>query len=300
MLKILRHKGVMKILLWCVAGVIILSFGILSNAYLLNEQPGKLKYAGEVFGQKIPLEDFQRQYQFTIIHARLQYGKNFNQVAPNLDFIEQTWDRIILLELARQQRIKVTDNEVIQQIRNYPFFFNQTTETFDPKMYQAILRQGLRMSTRAFEEGVRDDLKIRKLYERETFTASVSDEEILEAYQELNEKMRVSYVLLPSQMFKKDVPFDEIKAKNYFLEHKRDFIQPATVNVSYLKFPFDKESTDSKDAAYDQAFNAIAALRDGKTLTEVAENYNISVQETGFFDLQKPDLTLGWPTETAL
>ena len=60
-----------------------------------------------------------------------------------------------------------------------------------------VLQQGLRITTRDFEEGTRNDLMIKKLFDRETFAASISEEEVLEGYKQFNEKMRVSYILFP-------------------------------------------------------------------------------------------------------
>ena len=297
-MKFLRKKGVMKVLLWGIAIVVILSFGILSNAYLLNKNPNELKYAGKIFGKKVSVEDFERNYQFVVIQAQLQYGQNFQQVAPMLDLEKQTWDRIILLKKAEQQHIKVSDNDVITYIRRMPFFFNQTTQTFDPKIYQMVINRGLRTTTRAFEEGIRDSLKISRLFEHQTFAVTVTDADIINAYKKINEKIRVSYVLFPAADFLKDVVFDEIQAKNYFLTHKKDFIQPPAINILYVSLPFKPENEESKSQAYDKAFNLLSSLRNGEDFPASAGAHNIKIRETGFFDAQKPDLSIGWPLET--
>lgn len=298
MMKFLRQKGVMKVLLWGIAGVVILSFGILSNAYLLNKTPGKISYAGKIFGKKISLDEFERHYQFMIIQKRMQYGQNFNKVAAALDLEQQTWNQIILLQEAKRRRIKVSDKEVIEKIQEYQFFMNPKTGQFDPRIYQLILRQSLRITTRAFEEGIRDALTVQKLYERETFPITVSEDEVLNAYKEINEKRKVSYVIFPIDEFKKEVSYDEIKIKNYFLTHKNDFAQPASINVFYMSFPFNPDNDQSTNSAYDKAFNALAAIRSGNEFSTVANTNNIKIKETGFFNSQQPNLSLGWPLET--
>lgn len=298
MMKFLRKKGVMKALLWGIAIVVILSFGILSNAYLLTEKSAELKYAGKAWGRKISLEDFQNSYQFVLIQAQLQYGENFNQILPMLKLNDQAWDRIILLEEARRQRINVSDKEVVEAIGNIPFFRNQNTGTFDQNIYEMILTRGLRISSRAFEEGMRNSLKISRLFERQTFAVSISEDEIAVAYKEANEQVRISYVLFPAEDFINQIVFDEIKAKDYFLNHKNDFVQPPMVNASYITFPFDSADTASKSQAYEKAFNTLSALSEGNDFLAAAKIHAADIKETGFFDVNKPALTLGWPLET--
>jgi peptidyl-prolyl cis-trans isomerase D len=298
MMKFLRKKGVMKALLWGIAIVVILSFGILSNAYLLTEKNAELKYAGKVWGRKISLEAFQNSYQFALIQAQLQYGENFNQILPMLKLNEQAWDRIILLEEARRQRITVSDKEVVEAIGNIPFFHNQNTGTFDQNIYEMILTRGLRISTRAFEEGMRNSLKISRLFERQTFAVSISEEEIAAAYKEANEQVSISYVLFPVENFINQIVFDEIKAKDYFLNHKSDFVKPPTVSANYITFPFDNADTSSKSQAYEKAFQALNTLIEGNDFLTAAKIHATTVKETGFFDANKPALNLGWPLET--
>ena len=87
--------------------------------------------------------------------------------------------------------------------------------------------------------------------------------------------MRVSYILFPSETHIKDVIFDEIKAKNYFLEHKRDFLQPAAINIAYLKFSFKENNEDSKNSAYEKVYAALDQLQSGMELVDVAQKHTI-------------------------
>jgi len=297
MMKFLRKKGVMKILLWGIAIVVILSFGILSNAYLLSEKTASLKYAGKIFGRKISIEQFERSYQFVLIQAQLQYGQNFNQIAPMLKLNDQAWDRIILLHESRRQRISIPDSEVVETIRTIPFFRNQNTGQFDQNIYHMVLSKGLLISSRAFEEGIRDSLKISRLFERQTFTVSTTEEEVATAYQEVNEEVRISYVLFPADDFINEVAFNEIQAKSYFLDHKNAFMQPPAINASYITFPFDSNDPASKNLAYEQAFDTLKILQEGGNLSSAANKHAVAIKETGFFDVNNPILSLGWPLE---
>jgi len=298
MLKFLRKKGVMKVILWGTAIVIILCFGLLSNAGLLQDRnPGGPNYAGKVFEKKISLDEFENNYHYTLIQAQLQYGQNFNRILPRLNLESQTWDRIILLKEAEHKHIKIPDGEVIEEIRRNPLFYNQQTNSFDQKAYQQILRQGFRINSRTYEEGVRNDLKIRRLFDQATFNVTVTDDEILEHYRQEHEKIRVSYVLFPSEAHLDLAPYDEIRAKNFFLEHKNDFFQAPMVNIFYIACPFDPDQEESRDAAYEQARAVLNDLDSGTDLFDAAKSRRLEVKESGFIDLQHPDPDLGWPLE---
>lgn len=80
MLKILRKKGVSKIILWFLAGIIILAFGVFGSVYQGDSPSVKqAKYAGRAFGQKILTTDFQNQLKQTIIMDRINYGNTYEK-----------------------------------------------------------------------------------------------------------------------------------------------------------------------------------------------------------------------------
>ncbi|MCA9401570.1 MAG: SurA N-terminal domain-containing protein, partial [Candidatus Omnitrophica bacterium] len=152
MLKFLREKGVMKKILWVTAIVIILSFGFLGTAsYWAGSRESK--YAGKVFGKKVSLSEFQENYDQVRLQALIRYGDQFDQVKDNIDFISETWDRIILMREAQKRRIQVTDEEVVEYIQNYPFF--QKNGQFDTLLYNDILRYVFKQQPRQFEESIR-------------------------------------------------------------------------------------------------------------------------------------------------
>ncbi|MCR4337227.1 MAG: SurA N-terminal domain-containing protein, partial [Candidatus Omnitrophica bacterium] len=227
MLKTIRKKGVIKKLLWAVAISIILSFGIFSQIYLLEER-GQGDYAGKIFDKKISLREFQRELQFIQLQARMQYGVEFQRLLESLDLTSQTWDRLILLHEAQKRNIKIPDQEIIQMIEKSQAF--QRKGRFDRLLYEDLL-QHLGINPRDFEEGFRNSLKITKLYEQETSDIALSDEDIFQEYRKQHEKIQVSYILFPVEDFKNQVTFDEAQAKDYYEKNKNQFMMPPSVNV---------------------------------------------------------------------
>ena len=247
MLRILRKKGVMKKLLWFVAVIIILSFGILGQAYLLNDT-GKTSYAGKIFGKKISIDEFNRNLDQVSINAFVQYGENFGKLKPYLNLESKTWDRLILLHEINKRNFHVPDEQLVETIQGFPFFHKKGV--FDKNLYEIILNQYFKIKPRDFEEGTRGSLKIAYLFEAETTDITIPEKEILDAYKIKNEKIQVSYVLLESDQFKNQVTFDEIKAKEYYMSHKNEFLLPPMFNMEYLKIdiPIENEEKDKENA----------------------------------------------------
>ncbi len=312
MLKILRKKGVSKIILWILATIIILAFGVFGSVYQMESKAEKkLKYAGKVFGQKIPFAQFENQRQQTLIMDAINYGNDFRKIKFQLDQdrIQRTWVRILLLQEAQKRNIQIPDEELVKSIMTYPKF--QISEKFDAVYYENFLKNFLRITPRDFEECFRDKLKIDKLIELETLMITVDEHEVEEIFRQYNEKVQVSYFFFPSDNFKAQVPDDEASAEKYYQDHKIDFALEPMVNVEFLRFDFpvsknkteksgesDSIREEDKDATWRKAYAARDELKTNPDFSAIAAKNNIRVEESGFFSLEQPNLKAGWSFET--
>ncbi|MDP2652981.1 MAG: peptidyl-prolyl cis-trans isomerase [Candidatus Omnitrophota bacterium] len=301
MLKFIRKKGVMKKILWCLAIVIILVFGFLGQAYLLNA-PGEIRNAGQIFGRTVSLEEFEKQRQQTVVQAILRYGKNFNKIRDFLNIEAETWDRLILLQEARKRRITVSDADVIAAVQKYPFFQGEDG-AFDSLRYNDVLKYALKIRPRDFEETVRDSLKFEKLYLLETSSTDVTEEEAFNAYRQENEKVQVSYAFIPAEEFKGQVSVDEAEVEKYYQDHKQEFFMPPAVNAEYVRAEYPADLKDealakAKDETLAKIRAVIQEAAEGKTLAETAKGQGLTVQESGFFSMEQPNLQMGQSFET--
>ena len=323
MLSILRKKGVAKKVIWVVAIVIIISFGFFGTAYLLTGS-GRTNYAGKIFGKKISFDDFNKVYQNTRLQAIRQYGYNLDRVAHLLNLEAQTWDRMILLHEAKKRRIKVSNNEIIGDIRNDPSF--QRNGQFDVLIYNAILRN-LRVRARDYEENVRDNLKIAELYKQATSSVTIAEEDVFEEYKKRNEKIQISYIFVSPKSFKEDVSVNAAQVEQYYEDNKFEFLRPPMIDVRYLTFAFpeeieaEKEETvedpetekdkdseteapveeeqdpsteEKKDLIREKADAVFQELLINPDMESVAAQNNLPVETTGFFSMEQPNLTAGW------
>ena len=323
MLKVFRNKELKKKLIWVVAIIIILSFGVFGTAYLLTDA-GSDQSAGRIFRKNISYNDFRDAYYNVEIQSRMQYGDKFHQLKPFLNLESRTWDRLILLHEAKRRKIQVYDDMVVKNIQDNLNF--QRNGAFDSIMYEQILNY-LRISPRDFEEGVRDNLKMQVLYDQVTSDITLSEEEIAEEFQRRNQKVQVSYTLVTPDAYKDQAEFSEEGAREHYDLNPPAFAIPAAINVEYVLLPFpepkedeldlklsldsepaddmtdplaDEDSSDddeAQQAVRDQADEIYTETLINPNLREVAEANSLDIKETGFFNMEKPDMALGWPFE---
>jgi len=299
MLNLLRKKGVMKKLLWAVAIVIIISFGLLGRANLSDRNPRK-SYAGKMFGKKVSFSKFQKSYQQANLQALMLYGKNFYKLRDSLNLISDSWDRLILLHEAKKRKIKVKEEEIVKMISSYPFF--QRNNQFDENLYNNVLRNIFKMRPREFEEGVRDNLMIGRIYEQVTFPVSLTDEEILEKFKRFNDRIKVNYVLIPAASFKEQVSLNDAELKDFFEQNKKNFLAPPSINVEYLAFTIPKDTPEEtkkakKKELEEQVYDAYTDLIQETDLDPISQKFNIPVQITGFFNQGQINFKEGWSFE---
>lgn len=296
MLKTFRKEGVQKKILWALAAVIIISFvffGTVSTQYSSSSSDN----AGKVFGKKISLADFQKHYTNTRDQAILIHGENFFKMGSFLNLESETWDRIILLEEAKRRKIKADDKELVEFLKTLKMF--QRDGEFDSLLYDDLLKFIFRRNARDFEEGMRDQLTIMKLFENATSSLTINEKEIREAYRRDHEKTQVSYVLFPPSDYTEGITVTDAEAKTYFENHTQEFASPPSVNVEFitLEYPAEAKEEDKKSVK-DKAYDISAKTLAGDKLATVAKEYNLEIKESGLFSMNQPNLTYGWSYDT--
>jgi len=228
LLKFLRKRKNMKRIMWALAILIIPAFVIWGAGASGRKSKKGPDYAGLVFNRKVSFEEYMDMLGVVRDYATKTFGKNIP-----LELIDQlAWNRLLLLEEAKRENISVKDSEVVERIMQFPIF--QRDNVFDRKLYKSMLGE----NARAFEEKIRDDLKIFKLKEKVLQHVSVSEDEIKEEYKRSFEKIKLSYIIIPFADFEKDVRYNEQDIAKFFEANKENFRRPEEINVRYIEVPF--------------------------------------------------------------
>ncbi len=294
MLKAFR-RGAAKKVAWVLAIMITISFVFFGIGSSLL-QPDSGSYVGKIFGKKISKQDFGDAFLHVRNQAILRYGENFFKIKDFLDLESETWDRLVLLHEAKKQKIKIKNADVIKNIAELNIF--KRNDKFDPSLYNQIVQYVFGCKPRDFEEGIRDSLIFKKMYEQETDPITVSDEEVLQAYKNQNEKVDISYIPFSFVSYISTTEITKEEAVSYYEEHKDDFKIPFMINVEYLALEYpEKAEDDQKSKIKDQATQLKEDLFENITISELAKKHGLTIQESGFFSSQQPNLNLGWPLE---
>jgi peptidyl-prolyl cis-trans isomerase D len=277
MLEILRRKGVNKTILWIIAVVIILSFGVFGTAYRLDNS---VNSAGTIYGHNVSMKDFQQAYADSRDQAIRLYGDEFFKKGSRLDLEQEAWDRLILLKEGQKRDIQVSDREVVTYIASFPFF--QRDGQFDQVLYEEIVQNPsiFDRSTNEFEEGVRKQLIIKKLIDTVAPETVLSDTELKKEYQKRNEKITLQYVLFSASDFAKNASVSDDEIKTFYGQHKEEFRTSPTIVLNYVQ---------AKDKAL--VFSLAKKLTPGSNFAAVAKTLKLEVKTSTPFTQEQPILT---------
>jgi peptidyl-prolyl cis-trans isomerase D len=154
--------------------VITISFLFWGIAPPSNQVAGVL---ATIEGERILLDEFYQKYD--IEYKRLREIYKTEEELEKLNIKESVLstliDRTVLLVVAEDAGIGVTDNEVRDVIINQPYF--QSNGVFDPILYERLLNRN-RMNPQGFEEEVRGDIIVTKMSRIIGETAELTPDEL--------------------------------------------------------------------------------------------------------------------------
>jgi len=277
MLEVLRKKGVNKTILWIIAIIIILSFGVFGTAYRLDNT---VNSAGTIYGHNVNIKDFQQAYLDARDQAIRLYGDEFFKNGSKLDLEQEAWDRLILLKEAQKRDIQVSDQEVVATIAAIPFF--QRNGQFDRTLYEEIVQNSsvFDRSTHDFEEGIRKQLIIKKLIDSVAPEVVFNDAQLKKEYQKRNEKITLEYVLFSASDFAKNAAASDDEIKTFYEQHKEQFRMPPSIVLNYAQ---------TKDKAL--AVSLSKELTPGTNFAAVAKTLKLEVKTSSAFTQDQPILT---------
>jgi len=227
-----------SIVIKIVFAVIVLSF--IGTIFLVwgrgsEKQGGQANYAAKVDGTKISLDEFQKSYYRTRGIYEQIYGRS---LSPELEkqmglkrlTIDGLVDNVLIRQDAKRQGIKVSKEEVAAEIAKIPTFQKDGAFSFD--QYQQVLKMN-RLTPKAFEEGMEDDLLIQKARGKVKDGATVSDQEILAAFKKQNDKIDLEYASFSPAEVKGGIKLTDAELTKYLQDHQAEFKTAEQVSIAY-------------------------------------------------------------------
>lgn len=247
-----RHKNWLK---WSLA-LVVLTFVIFYIPDFLNRNgtsspvaaPAK-EVVADVDGHTVTAGEFQRRYQAQIQAYQSSYGDQMNiqllkQLGIDRQILQQLIDERAALAEATRRGIKVSDEELAQQIFAIPAF-QQNGRFAGEAQYEAVLRSQRPPLTKAeFEQNLRDGLMVERLRTAVTDWLSIPDAEIEKAFRLRNEKVKLQVVSVPMASFAAKVTVTDADISARYESHKEEYRTGERRKVRFLLL--DLEQTRSR------------------------------------------------------
>ena len=213
---------------------------------------------GKVNGQSIDARTYESIVQQSI-NSRQQQTPGSMGLEDYQQVRDEVWEQIVQNSVLdaeyRRRGIKVTDDEIIQAIRNSPLaeFQNvpefQTDSQFDLAKYQRWLTSSVAQQyLPSLEAQYREELQRAKLLRVVTADVYLSDAALWEQYRDENETVKIGLTAIVPRTV---VPDSAVKVTNaeveaYYKAHTDEFSQPRTAFLSYVALP---RLTTAEDSA---------------------------------------------------
>ncbi|MGZ8392588.1 MAG: peptidylprolyl isomerase [Gemmatimonadales bacterium] len=217
---------------------------------------------GKVNGQSVDARTYQTVVQQSI-DARQQQSPATLGLEDQKEVRDQVWDQIIqdrvLSAEYRRRGIRVSDDEIVQAIRNSPLaeFQNvpefQTDSQFDLGKYQRWLTSSVAQQyLPSLEAQYREELQKAKLLRVVTADVYLSDPALWEQYRDENETVKVGLTAIVPRTVVPDsaVKLSDAEVAAYYKAHPDEFKRQRTAYLSYVALP---RATTAADTAATQA-----------------------------------------------
>jgi len=229
MLKAIRKRT--RMILWGTIILVIPTF-ILAGA-LVGVRGRRLNLVASVNGKGITREIYYREVQRLYRKMQERMGDAFNEkIAKILNLEEAALNNLIgrelLLQEAKKEKIRVSDEELREEIKNYPAF--QKEGKFDKEAYFTLL-DWLGYTPQKFEEEVRKDISITKLKNMILEEIEIGEKEIKDEYLKRNEEIKIEYLLIKPA---KEIKIEEKEIKKYYQENKENYRIPEKIKVRHI------------------------------------------------------------------
>lgn len=243
-----RHRKYLVITIW-ISTIAFIGAGFVGwGEYKYGDKAGAVAKVGKI---TITQEELQKSYStlFTQYNQMFQ-GKLDEKQAKEMGLQHQALknlvDQALILNLAAQYSLKISDKELFTMIKNQqPFLRNGH---FDKQQYTDVLKQN-HLTPQQYETSVRRELLIQKVLYLFSPNTSPLEEQVLASALGVADK--VEYKLLTPEMV--SVSADESSLKAYWEKNKNNYKKAASYDLVVAHPQIDPaldESAASKEALH--------------------------------------------------
>ncbi len=218
---------------------------IVGGAYLFVRGPFTMgsNTAIQVGNIKISFPEYEKAYNnvykfYVQLLTQLKGGNFTDEDIKKLNIKQKTIDmlvnRALLLEEAKKEGIKVTNEDVLKAIESNPAFYYNGK--FSKEKYLAILKAN-GINPKDYEQSLKISLYIDKLKQRLFKNVKVSDKEVKDFFVKNYTKVDLKFVRFNAKEFEKDVKVDKKALEQFYNKNKEKYRVPTMVKFEYIVIP---------------------------------------------------------------
>ena len=237
MLKLFRHKYWKQLLLLPIVGTLALAM----LAYLvpgtadvdLRDPAGMVAQVGDL---PLTQDEVTQHYQ----RVAEQFGAQnqaFKQLIMQQLIEDLIGQRLVQYEAARLG-LEVSPEEVRLRLRQISYLY-PGGQFVGAETYRQIVERQFRMSVPQFEEALRQQTLVAKMFDWVTAGLTVSAAEVEQEYRRRSERAQIEYVLFRPEELARGLDPGPEELQAYFEKHRDAYRQPARRAVRYVALDYD-------------------------------------------------------------
>jgi peptidyl-prolyl cis-trans isomerase D len=237
-----RHRKYLVVTIW-ISTIAFVGAGFVGwGAYSFNDSSNAVAKVGE---EKITVKDFQREYSNMFGMYQQIMGGNFDEAkAKELNLQDQVLKTLInrayMTNLAHEFGLAVTDEEVAKEIAKVPSFFKDGI--FDNATYKLVLKNN-RMKASDFEELLRKDLLVKKLYKAISPQINNAEKESILSALYIKDLLKVSVV--DSKDLK--LVYNDDDLKKFWEKNRDNYLTKEMIELEIYKTELSKDELSDND-----------------------------------------------------
>jgi peptidyl-prolyl cis-trans isomerase D len=237
-----RHKKYLIITIW-ISTIAFVGAGFVGwGQYSYGDKAGAVAKVGDI---EISMGDLQKSYSRLYNQYNQVFQGNFDEEKAKSfglqqQALQQLLDQSLVLNLAKEYDLSVSDQELLDEIQSQDFFFKDGV--FSKEVYKSMLSRN-NLSMKEYEADVKKELLIKKVLTLLKVRTNNNEDKILSTILSIADK--IDYKVLSDKQISVDTSDKTLKP--YWEGMKNNFLTEVSYEVNYIKH--DANST-KKDALH--------------------------------------------------
>jgi peptidyl-prolyl cis-trans isomerase D len=274
---------IIQTLIAAISLVFIFSFGPGSRG--CNSDAGPAGWAAKVNGEEVPASAFDQSLRRAIYFKQMMRRGAYTKDQARADKVrEEAMNEVVDRELVAQAALEaglwVSDADVAKEIIESEQF--KKNGKFDEETYRRYVNNVEGLGPKRYEERVRRDLLVQRMYELTFGSIAVSEDEAKAEYLKAEEAASIEYVRFVAAQFRAQAEATDADTDKHLAEHLADvekkyavtkaiYMEPRAIKVRRVFEPVKADATQAEqDAAKAKVEQAKKDLDAGKGWAEVA------------------------------